>query len=149
MSLVKFPNNIIVCGVGCMALLSIITASATEEMEVASSQRLQGTETTLEWNQLPNKHCLAKPTKHATLAIAQSACHGDLNCVGVYKPLGGDGAYFLCDERPADDGAEGDQVWAKSTVTSMAATGDQRHPRPARDATRHLQGAQPTGTSKS
>ena len=76
------------------------------------------------WTHLPNKHCFAHrlpnaatPAKHATLAIAQSECRDDPKCGGVYKPLGlssnGQGAYFLCDTRPADDSAEGGQVWGK------------------------------------
>ena len=74
------------------------------------------------WTHLHNKHCFAhrlpsaaRPAKHASLALAQSECRDDPQCSGVYKPLGlsdgGAGAYFLCDQSPVGDSAEGGQVW--------------------------------------
>ena len=82
---------------------------------------------------LPNKHCFAhrlKPSKYKSLAVAQSECRDDPKCGGIYKPLGwsdeGDGAYFLCDEHPADDSDEGGQVWGKPqgmTVTKVSSVG--------------------------
>ena len=75
------------------------------------------------WPHMFNKQCYAHriptATMPTTLAVAQSECRDDPNCGGVYKPLGlswndeGKGAYFLCDERPADDSVEGGQVWGK------------------------------------
>ena len=102
------------------------------------------------WTYLPNWHCFVKPARHASLVIAQSECRDDPNCGGVYKPLnfgldkGGDGVYFLCDQRPANDGAKGDQVWGKPQ--GMTATKVQRQLGVARASTRHLQGSRTSQT---
>ena len=109
---------------------------------------------TMPWTYLPNWHCFVKPARHASLVIAQSECRDDPNCGGVYKPHGlsknGDSAYFLCDERLADDGTKGDQVWEKSKVTiaGMVASEGlwQLPPNRSVTSTRHLQATLCTDT---
>ena len=116
-------DKLLIISCGIMVLLATASAAREEKRSTEQQQHrhaplehaqlisndttlattASSTNTTTQWTYLPNWQCFAKPAigRHATLASAQSQCHDNPNCGGVFKPLGQGGGgtpYLLCDQ---------------------------------------------------